>query len=154
MHTQLQKQKGNTKTAATVPQKTTKSNGFSLEDNRATPTATQLMAKAHGKSCGCSNCTGATQMKAKVESNQSVAQLANSTTVIQLGKICSQCGYEGTHKPGCTPATRAAAAAARQEEAKQQHDKSMDSRTRADQSHKQHGGDAKGRTKMYERWNK
>ena len=75
MHTQLQKQKGNTKTAATVQQKTTKSNGFSLEDNRATPTATQLMAKAHGKSCGCSNCAGATQMKAKVESNQSVAQL-------------------------------------------------------------------------------
>ncbi|WP_430410658.1 hypothetical protein [Kordia sp.] len=78
MLTQLQKNKEQTKTAAsTVQGQATESKGFSLEDNRASTTATQLMVKAHGKACGCSNCSGATQMKAKSETsrNASVAQL-------------------------------------------------------------------------------
>lgn len=78
MQTQLQKNKEQTKTtAATVQKKSTENKGFSLEDNRATSKATQLMEKSHGKSCGCSSCSGATQMKAISETtkNQAVAQL-------------------------------------------------------------------------------
>ncbi len=78
MLTQLQKNKEQTKaTAATVQKKSAESKGFSLEDNRTTSKATQLMAKAHGKSCGCSSCSGTTQMKAKPETteSQAVAQL-------------------------------------------------------------------------------
>ena len=73
--------------------------------------------------------------------------------VAQL-KICPHCGWEGGHSPSCTAQSRASATAEREEANRQQHDQSLDSRTREDQSHRQHGGDAKGRQRKYDRWSK
>jgi hypothetical protein len=71
--------------------------------------------------------------------------------MLQLKKPCIDCGYEKGHDKNCTPQTRAKKAKGRKEKNRELTDQSMDGRTREDQSHKQHGGDAKGRTKMHER---
>lgn len=78
--------------------------------------------------------------------------MQSTADVAQL-KTCPHCHWENAHAPGCTPESRAAAVQQRQATNRQAADQSMDNRTRAQQTHRQHGGDAKGRDEMYKRWN-
>lgn len=88
-----------------------------------------------------------------IRNNKISTHLINESNILQF-KTCNYCKYENSHAPWCTPQYRAQIAQQRQEEHKQAADQSMDHRTREDQSHRQHGGDAKGRERMYAKWHK
>ena len=62
----------------------------------------------HESGCGCPNCNGTAQLKKESHSIVQQKKVSSSEGVIQRA-ICSYCGWEGSHKPGCTPEKRAAA---------------------------------------------
>ncbi len=150
MYKQIKKSTNNSltpnKNESAIQKKKKNRKGHGLVDNRRETNAVQtIQSKAvkHEGSCGCASCSGVKQLKSKQPkpANDKVAQLA----------ACKHCKFEKGHAKGCTPESRAAANKSKKDEVAKQHDKSMDNRTRADQSHTQHGGDAKGRQKMYDR---
>ena len=68
-----------------------------------------------------------------------------------LQKVCKHCGFDKGHAPSCTAESRAAATSERKQTGASQHDKSMDSRTRADQSHPLHGKKKSGAPKAWKK---